>query len=81
MEWISIKDQIPEPGIEVILLASKKEDWIYDGDKKHYQNKQFIGYLGKYSSDDVSCVFGDGFVPFVIEEITHWMPLPEKPNA
>lgn len=40
-EWISVKDRLPEYGEEVIFLASLNQDWNFEGDKKHYQNKQF----------------------------------------
>lgn len=80
MEWIEFKEKKPEELEQVIFLASRHEDWNYSGDKKLFQNRQFIGFICNYECDDISCVFGDGFVPFSIEDVTHWMPLPDFPE-
>ena len=74
-EWISMKDRLP-PCCQNILLYSSK---IIEKDKRDDGNI-FVGYwLGEvYKSWE--CVWGDGWVPFRWEDITHWMPLPKPPE-
>lgn len=63
-EWISVKDRLPKPG-ERILLSSKK--FVGEGWINGTLNKFF-----RYDGIEWSKIF--------IENITHWMPLPEPPE-
>ena len=71
-EWISIKDKMPE--INTPVLCYQKNNY--------YQFKQIIaGYDGKffrpfYNGEDDNILL-DGNSKYL--QITHWMPLPEKP--
>lgn len=67
MEWISIKDELPQKDVNVLL---------YDG------NEVFCGnhYLGKNKESCFDTQGCDGACYGWYEnEITHWMPLPMPP--
>jgi Protein of unknown function (DUF551) len=79
MEWISVNDLLPVPYLEVLLFASMNEHISRSAyEVKENQKKQFVGYLD--FTGDYNCVYGDGYIPFHNEEITHWMSLPENPK-
>lgn len=77
MEWISVKDRLPEPEVFVLVY----DEFFISGDV-HQNNKSYghhrvpgvrLGYLfesGNFRSEGVNgnC------------KITHWMPLPEPPK-
>lgn len=75
-EWISVKERLPELGEMVMLFIPQLEDgdWIR------------TGYMDSECADGVE----DGppfFFPlghnsfFSAEQVTHWMPLPDKPEV
>lgn len=64
--WISVKERLPEPEKEVIVLFKDKSidiDFLTDDGEKNY-------YWWK--SDEAICCDDD--------EITHWMPIPKLPK-
>lgn len=65
MEWISIKDRVPENTDDVLVI---------DDDGKMSVSCYFLhqGYDG-YIFEDRDCCRRMG-------EISHWMPLPEPPK-
>jgi hypothetical protein len=87
MEWISVKDRLPNDLKEVLLFHIFKE--------KNVQENYiiFVGYLDKLNREWV-CGWDGMFPPYEdnpindffsecfrlkINEITHWMPLPKPP--
>jgi hypothetical protein len=68
VEWISVKDRLPEHETRVHIYLKEKTAW-YD-----------VMY-GAYESD-VQPTFYDDRTDSIImlDEVTHWMPLPEPPN-
>lgn len=63
MEWISVKERLPEDGEKVLVLT-------------HQVEKGLIG--SRYLEGATACKRGfvsvrDGFL------VTHWMPMPELP--
>lgn len=65
MEWISVKDRLPE--INVLVLCLKKS------------KKYFIGsYIGASYSNEYAA-FKHAEKDMAIG-VTHWMPLPELPK-
>jgi hypothetical protein len=79
-EWISVKERPPKEYERVILYASR-----FPEEDSRKDCLQFIGYLLGQIDQDFDrrqwlCVWGDGWVPFQFEDITHWMPLPEAPK-
>lgn len=77
-EWISVKDRLPDNDVYVLIFSTKT---LFGG----AQNAIYVGcYEGKkcYKPDEwiIRCECSgyefDHDHPFV----THWMPLPEKPN-
>lgn len=66
MEWIRVKDQLPEED-EIILLWVENfvvERWSYAA-QGHYENKSFY-VKGGYNPSE--------------QKITHWMPLSKPAN-
>jgi len=65
MEWISVKDGLPESGFNVLTYNG---NYVHEGYFAYNKNKprRNIFYISgsKIESDD----------------ITHWMPLPEPPK-
>jgi len=69
MKWISVKDELPDEGEEVICFASKLG--------RGSPNQMLIGWhendkWGYSDGDDYDCN-PDYWI------ITHWMPLPKSP--
>ena len=78
MKWISVKDQLPEIDAWVLVYCDDMSNTyhvtkLYD-ENKYYRDKARTR-KDKYppslvwSSDES-----------YIEEVTHWMPLPQKPE-
>ncbi len=64
MEWIRIKDSFPPNG-EMVLLYDGQEVFCGDYTDGHYGTQPCDGFCyGNYNKN----------------EITHWMPLPNKPR-
>lgn len=67
MEWISVKDRLPEKGQEVTAWR------MFGGDYWHYQIITF------WIEKRTPCWrYQDNWVSF--HSITHWMPLPKPPK-
>ena len=68
MNWISVKDRLPESGQEVLIYDSHA-NIIGQGNKI----LQCEWYRTTYVNGNSRC--GEP-----IATVTHWMPLPDKPN-
>ncbi len=75
-EWISVKDRLPELG-EMVMLHIPSLG---------YGDDIRTGYMDRETADGV----GDGppfFFPlghnafFALDQVTHWMPLPQPPEG
>jgi len=67
MEWISVKDRAPEDG-KIVLVTDGRIIGIsscYSEDESHRYIINFGYYIGNEAH---------------IENVTHWMPLPEPPK-
>lgn len=74
-KWISVKDQLPGIGEEVIVYCQPNND----GMGKVTALCRYIRYEGAtnfYWDNDYP---GSGNL-YIQEAITHWMPLPEPPK-
>ena len=75
MEWISVKDRLPEPDQFVI-------GWVV---RNYHMDTNFV--LGQYcqlynNKEEMYLNCGDrdgGIESHEVGEFTHWMPLPEPP--
>lgn len=76
MEWISVKDRMPADCKPVLMCVSR------EAREKDRSCGIFVGNFHDIGSKffAVECIYGDGWIPFDVEDITHWMPLPEMPN-
>jgi hypothetical protein len=77
MEWISVKDRLPEPNVEVLAYRSVDMGGYYKG-------IHIISYCNcNHISKDTFFVIKDNTLNRnnyrFIKEFTHWMPLPEYP--
>ena len=67
-QWISVKDRLPEDGIEVLFYSPEKE-----------MNCCFVGY--KATKNEYVDPEGNGLIARQIEKYyTHWQPLPAPPK-
>jgi len=74
MQWISVKDRLPEDDLYVLVYFGKKpwlNFWTTDN--------RAIGCRNNAENRDISewCVYKD--TP-THDEVTHWMPLPQPPK-
>ena len=69
--WIPVTERLPDPnndGDYVIVCATEKNDRI------DYQNAVIMAFVCDEG-------FVDTEMDFVLTGVTHWMPLPEPPEA
>ena len=70
MEWISVKDRLPEPDENVFIYATR---WEVKG--------YVVGITRRYRYTDGRETWVEPFPGFELTyHITHWMSLPEPPK-
>lgn len=71
MEWISVKDRLPELQLSVLLYKESV------GGYKWFE----VGYLNSYTTS-VNRIYPEWVVngKYGESEYSHWMPLPEPPK-
>ncbi len=64
MNWISVKERLPEDG-ELVLVYNARDDFlaVLEHDSSEYESPW---HGGDYWLDE--------------DDVTHWMPLPELPK-
>jgi len=78
MEWISVKDRLPEP-YEYCIVFAKKEG----GEPSPLSiARQYQGMWEMMSDQDQSNAVTSGDLTWGMEghEVTNWMPLPKPPE-
>ena len=69
MEWISVKDRLPERNVEILTYAIVREEYknlvLGEIEPQYYVNKLYDD--DNFLEDDFT------------RKITHWMPLPDPP--
>lgn len=87
MEWISVKDKLPEEEQDVLIFTKTVE--IY-GKHKERKKTYYNVYCGYYDGDEwlTSYCYGCEYIERMNEKyknekivVTHWMPLPEPPEV
>lgn len=68
MEWISVKERLPEHGARILL-------YLPDPDGVPYV---VLGYYGRWA-DIVLSFTSNPAQHFSYADVSHWMPLPEPP--
>ena len=69
MDWIDVKDRLPEEGQEVIYYFE------YTGISIGIFKRQYI----REFDHTFNCFSGSR--GFLCDDVTHWMPLPEPPKV
>lgn len=78
MQWISVKDRLPERGEQVLLIAyGWKDTTVYIGRLEH-MSPETSWLTGITSKESEWCIQGWSYLREPI--VTHWMPLPEPPK-
>ena len=72
MEWISVKEKLPEPFVDVLVWCTS-------------QVGLSIAIDEKYAAIDRFCIWQDDHMPSFratrfFGHVTHWVPLPEPPK-
>jgi hypothetical protein len=73
MEWISVKDRLPETYPQRCLIFNKKGIGILE--YRNIENGKYPFWMSLPSTNGHSCQIGN---PNLLP--THWMPLPEPPK-
>jgi len=63
--WISVKERLPEPDVDVLVFDGKNIDVTFG--EETFDDREFI-WFSRISYRH-------------FDKITHWMPLPEPPNS
>lgn len=69
MEWIGVKDRLPEADIEDLYGKISKDILLYSEDDAVTEASIFIGFM----QEDGEFYDGNG----KIYDVTHWAPLPK----
>lgn len=73
-DWIDVKDQLPGPGIRVLVTGRSKSPFGYFVGVQIYFGRCMFDHMGKRRWETADR-------PFHGEDVvTHWMPLPDLPR-
>jgi len=67
MEWINVKDRLPEEGSDVLAIIPKEEGGYYIPFECEFDGRTFFNSDG-YNERCYS------------HKVTHWMPIPKPPT-
>ena len=79
MNWISVKNRLPEECLNVLVF-------IQDANKigiaiAYYFDDNWWGWISDFKSEPGIEIFDDNYRGFTrSKNVTHWMPLPELPK-
>ena len=80
MEWISVKDRLPETTVQ-----HEGKEWEYQSSQKVFiwidndNEPSKACYCKGETFENWSVDFGDDLIEVELDEVTYWMPLPPKP--
>ena len=75
VNWISVKDRLPEPDVKTIGRIETEKVIAWDG------NRLVFGNFTIYRHDNSFEFYGaDADGTYCFWKVTHWMPLPEPPE-
>lgn len=75
MNWISIKDKLPEEGSYTVAILF---DEPFFGTTT--SGNKGAAYYDHESGKWISPITGGRLITIEVHNVTHWMPLPEPPN-
>ena len=87
MQWISVKDLLPETDDEVILCTRETETYGRHREKKKIYRNIYMGYfdgeewLTSYCHGCEYIFRMNEKYPNETIEVTHWMPIPKPPEG
>ncbi len=85
MNWISVKDKLPDEGQDVLVLVREIEFYGKHLDKRNIHRSVYTGWRIDDECATFYC-YGRQYVSANESEqcefeVTHWMPLPELPDC
>jgi len=66
MEWISVKDRLPEQGVYIVFIPDMDNEEDDDISMEYYDSSETKWYDNQRCED--------------VYNVTHWMHLPEPPK-
>lgn len=78
-KWISVKERLPEIGQHVLGFTTKGFDYV----DRHLEGERHIDHIICYminNGENNWFIEVLNKIAFELEDITHWMPLPEPPE-
>jgi len=75
MEWISVKDRLPEKE-DYYLACDVDDEW----DNEIFMAEFMVEKTGYMSGPMGFYIYNEDLHTEIIVDVTHWMPLPELPK-
>ncbi len=79
-EWISVQERIPEKGKAVLLYQNWPKYTAFNCLAKPINDRCFI-IVGALVWNDKFVSYNDQWNESGLEHISHWMPIPERPQS
>lgn len=77
-KWVSVKERLPEPDEDVLLIAHGWEGRLLYLGCLHHTNAEKSWLTGITSAESEWCIRGWSYLKVPL--VTHWMPLPDLPR-
>ncbi len=83
MDWISVKDRLPKPRVEVLVHIDN--EWTRERalNNLDYYSSMYVSYMchALQLNEQDGRFYENGPIKWnTINKVTHWMPLPEAPK-
>lgn len=77
--WISVKDKLPEDGQIIVSYITQT---ISGGGEKNVEHQMVVErYKGRFTCDRMEQQRMGGYMFDIVVKTTHWLPMPELPEA
>ena len=77
MSWITVDEKLPEVGESILVFDGLGVTWAWYFDLQRAKSK-YLNKAGFYC--DAGTEFGNDYNYGEVENVTHWMTIPEPPK-